>query len=224
LKVYFGGADRPNALRNLIAAGGKRVMLSYAEHISANCWKIIKDNGLEILLDSGAFSVWKSGKRIDIDDYVRYIKKHGITQYFNLDVITDDPEQKEAAIAATNDNQKYLESLGLNPIPVFHYGEPLALLDRMISHGYNIIGLGGSVGLGVKKRSAWFSEVYARHPGIRFHGLGVTAGALLDSYQFYSVDSISWLFKFKSKQKLLADGTKENEQRARVAALLKYER
>lgn len=152
----------------------------------------------EIMLDSGAFSFWNKGLEVDIYKYIEFIKENDIEIYFNLDVIGD--------VEGTKRNQKIMEDNGLNPIPVYHYGEPFEYLDWLVEQGYTYIGIGGTVGKSNKVRMELFDEVYRRHPNIDFHALGVTAKELVEKYNWYSVDSTSWLSPFKNKRIITIDG------------------
>lgn len=215
MKVYFGGVERPNNLHTLARAGGHRIMLSFAEPPTENCWKIIREYRFEILLDSGAFSAWKRGLRIELSDYMDYIQKYHINKYFNLDVVGN-PE-------ATAKNQIIMEAAGFNPIPVFHYGEPWELLDQLVAK-YPLIGLGGTVGLPLREKEYWFRCVFTRHPEGNFHGLGFANEKLLKQFPFASTDSVWWIYKFRDKQKKFASGEdRKSEQAARVKHLLRLE-
>ncbi len=68
----------------------------------------------DLLLDSGAYSAKTQKKRLDIDDYIDYIKVHHdvFNKYFNLDVIGNGPKSYE--------NYLYMKMKGLKPIPVWH--------------------------------------------------------------------------------------------------------
>jgi hypothetical protein len=48
-------------------------------------------NELRILIDSGAFTAWKSGKTISVDDYCKFIESLPVKpwRYFTLDVVGD---------------------------------------------------------------------------------------------------------------------------------------
>lgn len=187
-------------------------MFSYAAKPSPRVWEMVKEFGMEVLLDSGAFSAWSRAKQINVKDYADYLLKWQPQKYFNLDVIGD-PK-------ATHENQIYLESLGFIPIPVFHLGEPMGLLDELVKH-YEVIGLGGTVGKPHRQRGEWLSKVYSRHPNGRFHGLGITNKTLLEAYPFYSVDSTWWLAKFKTKSpRISMDQAVEREYRIRNLLLI----
>jgi len=205
VKVYFGGCEYPKALNQLHQQGIKTVMFSYAAKPSANVWKMAKEFGMEVLLDSGAFSAWSRGKQITVEEHAEYLTKWQPERYFCLDVIGD-PE-------ATMENQQYLESLGFTPIPVFHMGEPMELLDELVKR-YGIVGLGGTVGKPHKQRRSWLSQVYSRHPSGHFHGLGITHHELMTAFPFYSVDSTWWLAMFAERSaRVSMDQAEEHEYR-----------
>jgi len=196
LRVYFGGCEYPKALKKLNEHGIKNIMFSFAAGASENCWRMAEEFKMNVLLDSGAFSAWSRGRVIDIDEYANYVRIKKPYRYFNLDVIGDS--------VATNHNQLYLESIGLSPIPIFHFDEPFEILDSL-ARKHKLIGLGGTVGRSLQARKNWLSQVYARCPNVAFHGLGVTHPELLESYPFYSVDSTWWLARFKTKSVRISD-------------------
>jgi len=140
-------------------------------------------------LDSGGFSAFTKGAKINIDDYCNYIKKNKeyITHYAQLDVIGDE--------AGTEHNQRYMESKGLNPLPVFHFKGDFKRLERL-SKEYQYICLGGLVPLAKKK------DILKRHldkcfsiikNNCKVHGFGMTGFEILKRYPWHSVDSTSWL-------------------------------
>lgn len=205
MKVYFGGCEYPKALNQLHSQGIETVMFSYAAKPSVNSWQMAKEFGMEVLLDSGAFSAWSRGQIIKVQEYAECLIKWQPQKYFNLDVIGNSE--------STQKNQKYLESRGLSPIPVFHIGEPLGLLDELVKR-YEIVGLGGTVGKPHRQRRSWLSQVFSRHPEARFHGLGITHRELITTYPFYSVDSTWWLAMFSNNSaRVSPDQTEEHEYR-----------
>jgi hypothetical protein len=199
-KIYFAGIGCIRRTTILLDEGFKNFMCSFANKPSRNVLNLIRSYpGTEIMLDSGAFSAWNAGKQIDIDKYIEFIRDNNIDAYFNLDVIGD--------VEGTIANQHYMELQGLHPIPVYHYGEPFEYLDWLVNQGYTYIGLGGTVGKSVKQRQEFFDEVFARHPHIDFHGLGVTSKTLVENYNWYSCDSTTWLAPFKNKRVMNIDGS-----------------
>lgn len=150
------------------------------------------DNGLKVFLDSGAFTVFTQGQTVDVYDYGRWVSKYEdkFELYANLDVIGHGKESAEG----TWRNQRILEDeFGLSPLPVFHSGEDWSVLERYLEAGYSYIGLGGLVGSDRKSLMPWLVQCFRMAEGSAvFHGFGMTAGTVLFSLPWYSVDSSSW--------------------------------
>ena len=149
---------------------------------------------VELFLDSGAYSAWSQNKVIDIQEYIAFIKEHEevITVYANLDVIGD-PE-------ATWKNQMIMEKAGLKPLPVFHYGEDIKWLKRLLERKYDYISLGGMVPISTQDLVHWLDDLFKNHlcddkgmPFVKVHGFGLTSLRLMMRYCWFSVDSTSWV-------------------------------
>ena len=147
----------------------------------------------KILLDSGAFSVLKKKGKIDIYEYIDFIKKweQYLDGYIVLDVIND--------AESTWVNQKIMEDAGLKPIPVYHQTTPIRYLYKCME--YEWFGLGGIGGKGYS-----FKEIIEAHdkcwnlicdnngyPRNKVHGFGITSPKVMLRYSYWSVDSISWV-------------------------------
>lgn len=153
------------------------------------------------MLDSGAFTAWKLGKVIDLDEYIAFVKehKHLLDGFIALDVIPGAPgrlptkEEADTAYRQTLDNIEAMESVGLNPIPVYHQGEPIAVLDHYVEKGYELIALGATESRGKPELIDWLLPLFQRHPGQKFHGLAMTQQRLIRWLPFWSVDSTTWL-------------------------------
>lgn len=159
-----------------------------------------------VILDSGAFSAWSRGEKLDIDAYIAFIFANAeyIDHYVNLDVIPGSfgvvPTQAEVEESARQswENFLYMESHGLKPMPVFHMGESFKWLLMMTTHGCDYIGISPANDRPTAQKRQWLDRVFtalARRdgtPGVKTHGLGVTAIPLLTRYPWYSVDSSSW--------------------------------
>jgi len=154
---------------------------------------MIREDGYKIFLDSGAFSAFFGGVEIDIDGYCDYIKRNNdiIEVASVLDGIGD-PQK-------TYDNQIYMESQGVRPLPCFHYGEDPRYLEWYIEN-YEHITLGGMVPISTPQLQLWLDEIWDKYltntdgsAKIRVHGFGMTALSLMKRYPWYSVDSSSWV-------------------------------
>jgi hypothetical protein len=163
----------------------------------------------DLFLDSGAFSAFTRKEKIDIDEYINFIKtnKNYITTYATLDVI--------GSYELTRKNTEYMESKDLNPLPVFHYGSPLSELERMIEK-YDYIALGGLVPLSMKRKKLmnWldvcFSRIMKKKPLVKVHGFGVNAFWAWKRYPFCSVDATSWLVGGKFRRIIIFENGKLN--------------
>lgn len=146
--------------------------------------ELLKD-GVDIFLDSGAFSAMSLGKTIDINEYCKFIIDNGLVNYASLDVIGD--------AAATMENYKFMKSeYGLSPIPTFHMGSRIEDLYPLLDCGY--IALGGLVfSPGIKSHcdEVW-STILKENPKLKVHGFGLTNIDLMKRYPWYSVDSSSY--------------------------------
>jgi len=153
----------------------------------------IRGDGKTIFLDSGAFSMFTQGIKVDVKKYSAFIKR-------NQDVIEvasvldgiGDPK-------LTLENQGKLETMGVNVLPCFHYGEPVSYLKHYIEH-YDHITLGGMVPISTKDLRTWLDEIWDQYltddegkPIIKVHGFGLTVLELMFRYPWYSVDSTSWV-------------------------------
>jgi hypothetical protein len=127
-----------------------------------------------------------------LDSYIAFIHKYKeqCHAYVNLDVIYN-PER-------TWENQKYMESNGLRPMPVFHFGEDHCWLRKYMDE-YDYIGIGG-LGQGATKESfittsgdVTFRYILESKQSIKTHGFAVTSLDLLQRYPYYSADSTTWV-------------------------------
>ncbi|GAI85302.1 unnamed protein product, partial [marine sediment metagenome] len=150
-------------------------------------------NKISLFIDSGAFSAFTKKVKIDIQEYIKFIKDNVncIEVYANLDVI--------GSAEGTLKNQEIMEKAGLNPLPCFHYGEDIKYLEHYISK-YEYIALGGMVPISTKDLSVWLDWIFPEYlcdkkgmPKVKVHGFGMTALKLMLRYPWYSVDSTSWV-------------------------------
>lgn len=134
------------------------------------------------MLDSGAFSAWKSGKTIDIEALIDEACSGEWEEIVALDVIG-------------NPDASYLNSVKMKAvipdvIPVFHYGEPWDLL-RTYCAEFCKVGLSCRVGETVTESCGWVMQCFAREWPFRFHSFGWT-GRILVEVPFHSADCSSW--------------------------------
>jgi len=168
-----------------------------------------RGSSVDLMLDSGAYTAFRQGVKLNVSDYVEFIhqNRHLIDTYVNLDVIpgavghvTSHHEAEEAAEQGWS-NFRAMRAEGLEPIPVFHVGERMYWLERMLDKGCTYIGLGGTIPLAIdmERRQSWYDACFTRicddrgTPRVRVHGFGLTTLPLLARYPWYSVDSSRWM-------------------------------
>lgn len=196
MKIYLAGVGKSykNEVEN------NYCLVSFAE--SSECRLVSQNwNVKGWLLDSGAFANWRRNKTISLEKYIAFIKEN--QQYLDgciaLDVIPGEPGRapttSEAALAyqQTLQNIADMESEGIRPIPVYHEGEPVSILDYYVNAGYPLIALGATASRGRPNLSLWLKSVFDRHPKQNFHGLAMTQQKVMTSFPFHSVDSTTWL-------------------------------
>lgn len=185
MKLYFAGSFSGVPTTKLKSYGVKNKLYSF---VNEN--KAILDWGSKgLMLDSGAFTEFTTGKPVDINKLVQFIKTHKPEYAIQLDVIGND--------TATWKNYQYMKAQGLNNIlPVIHYRASEAHIERVVASSDYVL-LGGLVPLTrqATKLQSWLDYLYSKYKlqDKKIHALGVTTEWALKRYPFYSVDSSSAL-------------------------------
>lgn len=147
---------------------------------------------VRIMLDSGAYTIFRQGAPIKIEDYIRFIHEKGkiFTGCFNFDVLNNSK--------ASYENWKYLRSCGIETIPVYHMmtGEEHYLKKYLKQVDY--VALGTIANLDTGKRISSLDYIWKKYlvddkgmPVAKIHGLGLTTPELIVRYPWYSVDSFT---------------------------------
>ena len=164
-----------------------------------------------IILDSGAFSAWIKQETIDIVGYTEYclqVLPH-IDYVVNLDVIPGKfgmksihPELRNKAAQEGWDNYLYMLDAGIPKdmlIHVFHQGDDIKWLERMLAHGMKYIGISPANDCSTNERILWLDSIMPwltdenGYPTVKFHGFAATSLRLIWRYPWFSVDSTSWV-------------------------------
>ena len=144
-----------------------------------------------IILDSGAYTAFNKGKVIDIDKYIEFYNayKPDLFGCFNLDKIGEGKGSYQ--------NWKYLRSMGVDAIPVFHLGSDEKWLKKYLVQT-EFIGIGAIASMSSVKRKLGLDHVFKKYftndknqAIYKVHGLGLTAPSILEDYPWYSVDSFT---------------------------------
>lgn len=166
----------------------KHLMISYHYFKNVDLGEFIKVIGYKpkILLDSGAFSAFMSGKPVNLEKYIEYIKRNNehIYKYVCMDVLGDSVKSYEA--------WEQMRARGLDPMPVFQYMGDEAILQKYIAAGVDLIGLGGTVPIKSKREVAAWARLLAWQYPANYHLLGSANRVILDEVDLYSADASTW--------------------------------
>ena len=187
MKFFFGWNGHKDTLQLLREEQARRLMVSYAimrdqaDGPKSQRMALEGLDGIDVMVDSGAFSAWRSGLGINLEEYCEFLANARPAQYISLDVIGNWRE--------TEMNRSRMEQWGWKPIPVWHPQDPWELLRDL--QGYPLIAVGGTVPLSIRQRRALFTVIWGTYPHA-YHGLGVGSADLLRSYAWHSADSATW--------------------------------
>jgi len=155
-----------------------------------------------VLFDSGAFSAFTTGKKININEYAEFIKNFSIKwkgkikslNFINLDIIGNADESWN--------NQEKMEKLNVNPLPVIHKGGFKNWHLEKACKEYKYFCVGGLVGKDRKKEIIPFLDycynyimAYYKKTNImpKIHLLGVADPKVLYRYPAFSCDSTAYM-------------------------------
>jgi len=138
---------------------------------------------IRFLLDSGAFTAWKAGKSIELDDYCRFIETLPFKpwRYFTLDVIGDPHKSFE--------NYQTMLKRGFNPIPIFTRGENVSMIDEYYKTS-DVLGIGGLVG--TQGNKGFVKGIMNIVKDRKVHWLGFVPHDFVNFYKPFMCDASSW--------------------------------
>lgn len=199
-----GGGVAPKLEQTIRVAGINRHLISFFYEAKKRLNEGDSDHflvqGLDLFLDSGAFSAWSQGVEIDIAEYIEFVRYHrgAISYCINLDTIAmgNDPWSLDKAADASWRNYQFLRGQDVPVLPVFHYGEDMKWL-KLFCRECEYICFGGMVGITGNDRSQWIDTAFRvaqeTNPDIKIHGLGIGDLELIERVPWYSIDSTTWL-------------------------------
>lgn len=216
LPMFFAGYGSRQGVKHILD-NGKLKLFSFME--KGNIEKHVFGREHKVFIDSGAFTFWKikrgltkaSGKIKDmteeeyLNEYIDYINMNedNIILAAQLDCIPNskDDEEIQRAADVTWENYLYMRTKVNNPdilLPVYHIGEDVSNLQRMIDFGCEYVALGGLVGKSKKQKVEFLDFVFeyiknSNNPNLMTHAFGMTSKDLLVKYPFTSCDSTSWM-------------------------------
>lgn len=190
-KFYFVYSGRTKTeLETLRRLKPPQILISFFYFRNKPLAQLVDELGYrpEILLDSGGFSAYTTGKNIALVDYLKYIdaNRKYIDDFIALDVLND--------MELTMDYWRIMRKRGYDPIPVFQY---LASSDYMREYeaaGCNYVALGATVPESSKARVAgWIRVLRLEFPHTKFHLLGSSSEKIINFSDVYSCDSSTYI-------------------------------
>lgn len=192
MKVYFVTSGLREEMEVIRHVRPPRLLCSYWYFKNRSLQEFCNAIGYrpEIMLDSGAYSAFTKGRTVNIFDYMRYIEGNveHIARYVALDVIGDP--------FTTKAYYEIMRHKGFEPIPVFHCGDDLSVMQHYVTSGARVVALGNTVRIPDKDEVArWCKEIHELHPDISLHLLGSSSHKIMDCGAVASCDSSTWYVK-----------------------------
>lgn len=127
-----------------------------------------------------------------LDAYIEYLLKYGSMYdfYVTLDIIGNPQASWEVT--------EYMESFGLHPMPVYHFGEDESWIKKMLDK-YDYIGIGGLGQDITKDKFIPFADRAFKilcdnkgRPLCKTHGFAIAASEIFIKYPWYTADASTW--------------------------------
>lgn len=175
----------------------------------------------DLVVDSGAFSMWSANKPFDIDKYINFLNNNGVIEaafwVAEADKIPGrknvDPTEEERKAAPEESWQNYLYmikrvKMPKKVVPIFHMGEDYSNLIRMLEYRFDdgdfipYIGVSPRNDVHVNEKVKWYEKTWqviydkCRELGRDIpltHNFGCTTISIMEQFPSCSSDSSSWM-------------------------------
>lgn len=214
-----------------------RVLVSFAYDTKKHSIFNLFDYPLTRMLDSGAYSAFSKGQKIDLDEYIAWAKESARAttdpiRVTNLDSIPGDqgfhPTKREInrAVKQSAENAMAIRESGLLVCEVFHLFEPLSALEAILERRQEgeAIGMGGlGARVGAPTRQQFGDSVFSvlrdtcgwdKLPPV--HGFGVGSSSLALRYPLASCDASTWLAPHRWGMEVSARGKVSGRRQKRM--------
>jgi hypothetical protein len=183
-----------------------------------------------ILIDSGAFTDWSKGNKIDrktneiqLGRYIAFCKRiqeraKCPVNFIALDIPLGEKGDKledltpaviERACEMGWDNYQTMKQEGIPCLPVFHQLENPEKWLKRFADDCDYLAVSPRKDLRPAIRHRWLKEmVFNRHvdPSKKIHGLGVSSTRWLKEFPFFSADNTDWQWPGKTKRYPVPNG------------------
>lgn len=140
----------------------------------------------EMILDSGAYTAYTTGKTVDIDKLIAEANKPRWVEAVGLDVIGEWEGSRR--------NMEYMLPRCPKAMPVFHIGDPWDLFDYYLAN-WSKVGLSCRFGEDRKTSIRFYDQCFARGWPKKFHSFGWIDDQMLLSMPFHSADAATFVLQ-----------------------------
>ena len=179
------------------------------------------DSACDIVVDSGAFSMWSANKPFDIDKYINFLNSNDVikTAFWVAEAdkipgkknVTPTLEEREQAPEESWQNYLYMIKRVYCPkkvVPIFHMHEDYKHLIRMLEYRFQdgdfipYIGISPANDVHVNEKIKWYEKTWqviedtCRRLGRQIpltHNFGMTTLSIMEQFPSCSSDSSSWM-------------------------------
>lgn len=196
---YYGTPITPNKIFDDIFESGRNCLIPFPN--PQNLKRAVEKCN-KIIVDNGAFTLWRKGGSIDWNKYYEWLDSFidDVEIFFIPDVIDGTEKENDKLIQEFMDRYRYAKG-GMRQInkgvPIWHVGESLTRLEIMIrKFDYIAIGSSGEYSeLGTYKWHKRMNDVMKivcdkdGYPKVKIHMLRCLDPNIFLQYPFYSGDS-----------------------------------
>lgn len=210
--LYFAGARNKVADEYLLKHGANRLQSQLLDRKNILEWCQYKQNESKLFIDSGAYTAYTRGVKINVDAYISYLNSitDKCTVFAQLDTIPGQfnrpktADERKVAPKLSWENYLYMRERLIEPdklIPIFHQGEDFRWLENMLEYvdgdGNHIKYIGVSPAVDVPGLEEFLSISFdiiskSSNPNVKTHAFGMTQLKMLEKYPYTSADSTSW--------------------------------
>jgi hypothetical protein len=227
-------------------AGANHSLFSFANTAAQQCAEYLctrppvvsrfhgKDTQRRIFIDSGAYSVWHKGKKVDLGDYITFCKRiMGMAKcpvvFAALDVIPGDLEDRERACAQGWANYQTMKQEGIPCLMTFHQFEHIRWLTRIADDSnYFAVSPRKDGSASKEQKWAWLQSIFryiqpldTRNGEVtlkkRIHGLGICCLDWMKQLPFFSVDNTTWVKDVTTQRHRVAGRSRTLQQWEQLA-------
>lgn len=218
MRYFFSGSLTRTMIEALAKTPGYQpidVLVSQLDRSSIHQMIKFQDEGLinKLFIDSGAYSVHTGKAKLNLDEYIEFLNDNDdrIALCAQVDTIPGTfgkakcAEDYVQSAKSSWDNYLYMREKLQSPeklIPVYHYGESVEALNRMLDYTDNIgnhipvLGLSPANDVHQSAKNVYLREMYdviakSHNPNVKTHLFGMTSLDALRQFPCYSADSVS---------------------------------